>query len=161
MRLTKSALTMLNQHYRAIYKHAYVLGLATVAVSALSVGSANAAGEWDTPANPASGDTPTWSDKGDLSGDAKVTATSAAAKDKYVINGGKTLTVDASGAEVTITKGAGKAELVLGDDKGAGNLILGGDTNAAKVTLGNSLKLINGKITLNKSFPIVGTISFP
>ena len=42
MRLTKSALTMLNQHYRAIYKHAYVLGLATVAVSALSVGAANA-----------------------------------------------------------------------------------------------------------------------
>ena len=34
---------MLNQHYRAIYKHAYVLGLATVAVSALSVGAANAA----------------------------------------------------------------------------------------------------------------------
>ena len=153
---------MLNQHYRAIYKHAYVLGLATVAVGALSVGSANAALDKTTYA----GENVVITDKNSAeikTGDKAGGFILGQKGGTVTINDKGSLTTAAGAAghfyteaDVVLNKGA---SLTFNGEAGKGYGLVGllpvdGQSDATTVANGpqvGSLTANGGTITLNKS----------
>ena len=185
MKQTSSALTFLMAQYRAIFKRAYVKGIATAVLltAGLAAGQAQAAGDqssqftgktWAAPAetvNLASGDSITAS--GDiftntLAGTGAVTVTTSGSgrvivKDSMTIrNGSLTLSGSTNGAGIfgfthyPVTTGPGAGQPLFNDPSKVTNFSA---TNTAINITGTQQAIIFNNMTINNSASVTSTIA--